>query len=390
MEQALKGIRVLDLSMYLPGPFMTWLMAQMGAEVVKVENPNGGDYGRNFNNLDSEAAMPFFFDLVNRGKKSIAIDLKQPKGKEAFLKLLSQYDIIVEGFRPGVMQKLGINYETIKKTHPNIIYVSITGYGQKGIYSQKGGHDINYQALAGIFDTGGKPAVTPHVPTVLMADIAGGSLFGLTGLLAAIIERYRTGKGQHIDISIYDCVHALSVLGFANMLAGKGKKSHGHHYLAGIHPFYNIYQTKDGRHMTLGAIEEKFWKNFCTTIQREGLINQQYGGKDIVEEVADIIKYRTQQEWIDAFEEVDACFEPVLSLEEVVSSDLSKSRKLYEKDSNGNFWLKTPFGDHKKPGGFDPPPVLGMDTRLVLINSGYTHSEIDSFSNESVIKISKT
>ena len=368
---------------------MTWLMVQMGAEVVKVENSIGGDYGRSFNNPDSDSSMPFFFDLVNRGKKSIAIDLRQPKGKEAFLKLLSQYDIIVEGFRPGVVQKLGIDYETIKKTHPNIIYVSITGYGQKGIYSQKGGHDINYQALAGIFDTGGKPAVTPQVPTVLMADIAGGSLFGLTGLLAAIIERYRTGKGQYIDISIYDCVHALSVLGFANMLTGKGQKNHAHHYLAGIHPFYNIYQTKDGRYMTLGAIEEKFWKNFCVTISREDLIDQQYGGKEIVKEIAGIIQCRDQKEWIDAFQNMDACFEPALSLEKVVSSDLSRSRKLHEKDSNGNFWLKAPFGNHEKPAGFDPSPELGKDTRHILINSGYTHSEIDCLSSEKVIKISK-
>mgnify|MGYP000168044139 CR=1 FL=1 len=384
MQNALDGIRVLDLTMNLPGPYMTWLLSEMGAEVLKVENPVGGDFARAFMDPETDHYLPVF-DLVNRGKKSLSLDLKHPEGREIFITLLDHFDIVVEGFRPGVMKKLHLDFETIHASHPNVIYVSISGYGQDGPYAQKGGHDLNYQALAGCFDTGGSKERAPSVPRVPLADLAGGSLFALSGLLSAIIRRQRTGNGRHVDVSLFDGAFALSVVGFCNMLAGQGKPNHGDHALAGAQPFYNLYRTKDGRYMSLGAVEPKFWHSFCRAVGREDLVPKQFGGTPIIEEVADIFRGRTQHEWVELFRTVDTCCEPVLSLREVVQSDLCQSRRLTGKGTDGGLTFTSPFSSSATQCGDVPAPQLGQHNREVLSLLRISERDMEELTRQGVI-----
>lgn len=366
MNEALKDIRVLDLTMNLPGPYMTWLMAEMGADVLKVENPQGGDLARAFANPDTPYFFPVF-DMVNRNKKSLALDLKRPEGRAVFLKLLADYDIVVEGFRPGVMKSLQLDYETISARFPKTIYVSITGYGQKGKYAQRAGHDLNFQALAGSFDAGNGLAKHVSVPTVPIADLAGGGLFALSGLLAAIIERGRTGKGQHVDISMTAGTYALNVLSLCHLKVTSKEKPSTGHFLSGCQPFYHVYETKDGRYMALGAVEAKFWQNFCKIVERTDLVNQQFGGDVVVQEMAALFKRRTQAEWVNLLAGVDTCCEPILTVKEAFDSGLCSDRGLNHPDVGGVPALDTPFKTgSNSPRAATPAPGLGQQNDDIL------------------------
>lgn len=359
MQEALKGIRVLDLTMNLPGPFMTWLMAQMGAEILKVENPEGGDFARAFTDPRQDDYFPVF-DAVNRGKKSITMDLKQGSDRERFLQLVKDYNIVVEGFRPGVMKKLGIDYETVSRQYPEVIYVSVSGYGQTGNYAQKGGHDLNFQALAGSFDTGAAIDKAHTVPSVPIADLGGGSLFALSGLLAAVIQRSHNGKGRHLDVSLYDGAFALNVFAFCQMQRNRVQNGKDGHFLSGTQPFYHIYETNDGRHMSLGAVEPKFWISFCQTVGCEDLISRQFGGGKVIQQVAEIFKTRPQAEWIDIFRDADTCCEPVLTMQEVVASDLCRQRRLTSRTGSGTLTPVCPIKSVNQPShNADVIPALG-------------------------------
>ncbi|SMD09764.1 Crotonobetainyl-CoA:carnitine CoA-transferase CaiB [Desulfocicer vacuolatum DSM 3385] len=372
MQDALKGIKVLDLTMNLPGPFMTWIMAEMGAEVLKVENPEIGDFARTFNDPEQELYFPVF-DTVNRRKKSITLDLKQQADQDIFLGLIEDYTIVVEGFRPGVLKKLGIDYETVVQQYPEVIYVSISGYGQDGSYAHKGGHDLNYQALAGCFDTGSMAGITPSVPAVTMADIGGGSLFALSGLLSAIIARTNTGKGRHIDMSIFDGIFLFNIFPFCQMKKNSVQNRDEPHIFSGNHPFYNIYETLDNRHMSLGALEEKFWQTFCRTIGREDLFSMRFGGKKAIQEVAAVFKSRTQADWIELFRNKDACCEPVLSIKEVMNSGLCTERDLVRMDETGIAVLNNPVKTvGEPPGEIHKAPALGRHNPEILGNLSMT------------------
>ncbi len=367
MNTALKGIKVLDLTMNLPGPYMTWLMAAMGADVLKVENPLGGDLARVFTNPEVQLYFPVF-DMVNRGKRSLSVDLKQSDGQEVFMKLLSEYDIVVEGFRPGVLKSLELDYETVNIRFPGVIYVSITGYGQSGRYAQRAGHDLNFQALAGSFDTGNGVRQLLSPPTVPIADLAGGGLFALSGLLAAVIERVRTGKGQHVDVSMLDGTFALNVLALNHMNAMSKQSLSTGHFLSGCQPFYNIYETSDGRQMAFGAVEPKFWRNFCKTVHRDDLLDKQFGGEAVTLEVAAIFKSRTQAQWIGLLTDVDACCEPVLSVDEVIDADLCQDRRLAHRDHReGVLMLNSPIKSvNEAPRAVTPAPALGQHNDGIL------------------------
>lgn len=366
MKNALEGIKILDLTMNLPGPYMTWLMVQMGAEVVKVENPDIGDYARVYSDPGQDSYLPIF-ELVNHGKKSITLNLKQDADREKFLELAGSYDIVVEGFRPGVMDKLKIDYETISKRYPDVIYVSITGYGQDGPYAHRAGHDLNYQALAGSFDTGDSPMRPAGVPVVPVADLGGGSLLALSGLLAAIIERTRTGKGQHLDVSLFDGAFALNPLAFSQMLRDRDRQSKEGHFLSGNQPFYHIYETRDGFPMSLGAVEPKFWEAFCRTAGCEDLIGCPFSGASGIQRVAAIVGSRAREEWIAVFREVDACFEPILSLPEVIELPLCRERGLISRNEGGSVTFNSPIkavGEEALDP--EPPPALGQHNREIL------------------------
>ncbi|MFA6222212.1 MAG: CaiB/BaiF CoA-transferase family protein [Desulfomonilaceae bacterium] len=383
MSQALSGLKVLDLTMNLPGPYMTWLLALLGAEVVKVENPSGGDYSRAL--LGDGQSSPFFA-AVNRNKKSVGLNLKHPEGKRLFLKLLNHYDVLVEGFRPETMERLDLGFDVLSAINPRLIYVSISGYGQSGPNKMRAGHDLNYLALAGIIGMTGSRNGELAMPGVQIADLAGGSLMGLTGLLAAIIQRDRTGKGQFVDVSMYDGAFSMATMVFAGVEAGMEFPEPGKMMLNGRFPCYGLYKTSDGRYMSLGALESKFWKNFCMAVGREDLLDGQFGGPEVVTELARLFASKTQDEWTESMVTADACCEPVLNLNEAADSPLTQARFMVNRDPEGKRSLGFPLKlSESEPPTDEPAPSLGQHTREILAGLGITEKELQSLSYDGVI-----
>jgi alpha-methylacyl-CoA racemase len=382
MSQALEGLKVLDLTMNLPGPYMTWLLAVMGAEVLKVENPVGGDYARALGGREDSP----FFAAVNRNKKSLALNLKHPEGKRLLLELVDTYDVLVEGFRPGTMERLGLDFDAVSARNPRLIYVSITGYGHDGPYRFRAGHDINYLSLAGILGMTGTRQGNPAIPGVQIADLAGGSLMALAGLLAAIIQRERTGRGQFVDAAMFDGAFSLATMVFGGVQAGLEHAEAGKMLLTGRFPCYGLYRTRDEKYMSLGALEFKFWENFCTTVNRQDLVGEQFGGPEIVTEVEQIFASRTRDDWMEQLKDSDACCEPVLSLEEAADSPLVEARNMITRSHNGSRFLAPPIKLSDSPAADDrPAPALGGDTRAILMGLGLSDDDLASLVQQGVI-----
>lgn len=369
MTRALEGLRVLDLTMNLPGPYMTWLLAGLGADVVKVENPKGGDYARALGGADGQSSP--FFAAVNRNKRSLTLNLKNPEGRELLLRLLDHYDVLVEGFRPGAMEGFNLDFQTMSARQPRLIQVSISGYGQDGPYRLRAGHDLNYLSLAGIIGMTGTRAGEPAIPGIQVADTAGGSLMALAGLLAAIIQRDRTGRGQFVDTSMFHGAFSLATMIFSTVATGMEKPRAGQMILNGRFPFYGVYETRDGRHMSLGAVEFKFWQNFCLAVNRPDLVSQQFGGPSVIEDVQAIFRSKTMDEWIDFLKDVDACCEPVLFLDEAADSPLIQARSMVGRGPDGRRCLASPLKLGGSPPVEDQPaPDLGQHTDEVLSGIG--------------------
>ena len=253
-NKPLHDLKVLDLTRLLPGPVATLHLADMGADVIKIEDPEVGDYARN---LDAGAWM---FWLVNRNKRGLSLDLKQAAGREVFLELSKDADVIVEGFRPGVVDRLGIGYETIQAINPRIVYCAITGYGQSGPYRDRAGHDLNYCATAGISDQIGPAEGDPVIPNIQIGDLLGGSLSAVMGMLAAVIDAQRSGLGRYVDVAMTDCAMAHALFPLISQLSQGYAAPRGQDMLSGALPCYSIYETADARYMAVGALEKKFWE----------------------------------------------------------------------------------------------------------------------------------
>lgn len=335
MYQLLKGMRILDLTRLLPGGYATQLLGDLGADVLKVEDPWQGDYMR-WNELYIEGTKEsILFWGLNRNKKSIKLNLKSEDGKQVFLKLLQKYDIVLEGFRPGVMESLGLGYEKLKEANPAVIMCSISGYGQDGPYKLRAGHDINYTAIAGSLGLGGIAGGAPVMPALQIADIGGGGMMAAIGLLTAYISRLGTGEGQYIDISMMDGVVSWMTMLFMQLAANEPTLKRGETRLGGGEICYNIYQAKDGGYMSLGALEPKFWRQFCEAVGRGDLIPDQFS-RDIKAraEVEAIFKTKTSKEWTEFFSDKDVCCEPVLNPQEVKEHPQVMHRKLFVKLSH--------------------------------------------------------
>ncbi len=328
MTSALKGLKVLDFSTLLPGPFATLYLADLGAEVIHIESPTRPDLVRLFPPYANGQATSHSY--LNRNKQSVTLDLKDPASIAQVKEKISEYDIVVEQFRPGVMQRLGLDYQTLSEINPRLIYCSITGYGQSGTYKDKAGHDINYIALSGIAGHCGRQDSGPPPMGIQIADVAGGSLHAVIGILAAVVERQNSGLGQYIDISMTDCVVGLNNMAAAASLAGGQHQQRELEQLNGG-TFYDYYATADDRYLSIGSLEPQFMTGLATALELPILLEKgtSFDPEDrqmVKQAIREKIKTQTLATWYDLFSQLDVCVEPVLSLDEALNSKISKER----------------------------------------------------------------
>lgn len=332
MSGPLASLKVLDFSTLLPGPFASLMLADMGAEVLRIESPTRMDLLRVLPPHDGGISASHAY--LNRNKRSLALDLKQPEALEIVRALVEDYDIVLEQFRPGVMERLGLGYEALKAINPRLIYVSITGYGQTGPYKDRAGHDINYLALAGVASYTGRQDSGPLPLGVQLADVGGGSLHAVVGLLAAVIARQQSGVGQYLDVSMTDCSFSLNAIAGAGYLAcGVEPEREGHLLNGGS--FYDYYRTRDGRWMSVGSLEPAFMQQLCTALGRPELAALGLASELKVALQVEFEK-RSFDELCELFSGVDACVEPVLSLSEAVEHPQLKARKLISQVPRGD------------------------------------------------------
>jgi crotonobetainyl-CoA:carnitine CoA-transferase CaiB-like acyl-CoA transferase len=379
LAEALRGIRVLDLSRLLPGPFLTMVLADMGADVVKIEDPRMGDYLRGMPPL-TKSGMSGRFVAINRGKRSIALDLKVAAARDAFLKMVERADVVVESFRPGVMDKLGIGYAALSARNPKIVVCSISGYGQTGPYVERAGHDLNYIALAGVLGMTGPAGAAPQMPGVQIADLAGGALWSATAILAALVGRERSGKGAHLDISMTEGALALLAAEIGNLDCNV-KPSRGTEALNGSLAVYGVYKCKDGRYVAVGALEPKFWIALNQAIGRPPNVGEIVGNAAQQEktrsELAAIFETRSAAEWAAFFADKDCLVEVVLEVDELSSHPLHQARGVFFEITGADGaplpQIRTPVGTPTSAGA---PPRLGQHTREVLAEYGLSEAEI--------------
>jgi alpha-methylacyl-CoA racemase len=383
---ALSDIRVLDLSRLLPGGFCSLLLADFGADVLKVEDTGMGDYIRwspPFHEGAEDSAKSALFLSLNRGKRSIRLDLKQDLGKQVLLRLVRDYDVLLESFRPGVMERLGVGYETLREENPGLVYCAISGYGQDGPYTARSGHDMNYLGLGGLLGLSGEQDGPPVQAAGQIADLGGGALMAAFGIMAALRERERSGEGQLVDVSMFDGSLSWLAMVAAQYLADGVAPQRGGLPLAGGLICYRPYACSDGW-VTLGALEPKFWAEWCRGVGREDLLDKQFErpGSDAHAEVERIFLERTREEWQAFASEHDCCLEPVLGLDEALDSELVRAREMVvELDQPGAAvpvrLLGVPVKLSRTPGApAGPGPALGEHTHEVLSALGYSEEEI--------------
>jgi len=380
----LSGLKILDLTRLLPGPFCTRLLADLGADVLKIEDPAGGDYARYSPPILGDQSMMFM--LLNGGKRSAALDLKNAAGREALRALLRNHDILVESFRPGVLDRLGVGYGNLREEFPALIFASVTGYGAQSPQRDRAGHDINYLALAGVIGLTGAADGRPAVPGVQVADLSG-ALYTAVAILAAAHGRAQHGRGCFIDVAMADTSHALLTVPYAEYFTTGRVAGPAEQVLTGARVCYGLYETKDHRWMSLGALEPKFWKAFCDAAGMRHRVADGFTtarpGNPVYDEVVAWFAGRTQAEWIAFFAPLDCCCEPVLRLDEVARHPhFARRGALRETDhpTAGHYRELT------QPCRFSPPlpaptrpsPALGEHTREALGETGLADADIDA------------
>jgi alpha-methylacyl-CoA racemase len=388
MSGPLYGLKILDFTTLLPGPYATMVLADMGADVLGVVSRSRPDVVAYIPPFVPGINMSAAFTHLGRGKRSMNLNLKDSRAVRIIHQLIATYDILIEQFRPGVMAKFGLDYTSLKTIKPSLIYCSLTGYGQTGPFRDRAGHDINYLARSGLMSYSGKKEVGPSLTGMQIADIASGSNNAVIGILATVVYRNETGKGQHIDISMTDGMLAFNAMYGANFLVD-GQDPLREQTLLNGGSLYDFYETKDGEYLSVGSIEPQFFRAFCETIKCPDLIRGGIEPQDIAsakKRVREIIKTKTRNEWTEEFRKVDACVEPVLSLSEALNNSHASERELVVEvglpDGGKVRQLASPIKFSETPpqykyAGMSP----GIHTKEVLLEIGYSDEDIEEFEN---------
>jgi alpha-methylacyl-CoA racemase len=383
--KSLAGIKVLDWTRLLPGPFATMVLGDLGAQVDKLEDLQGADYLRHIPPLLGDTSSMFL--ALNRNKRSACLDLKKPSARDAFLALARHYDVLVEQFRPGVLERLGVSHATLLAANPRLVICALTGYGQTGPLAKRAGHDLNYLARAGVLGFQGPTNGPPAVPAVQMADIGGG-LWCVVGILSALAEREKTGCGQVVDIAMMEASMPFAISSFGLGFGGTPPRRGDEPLTGGIAP-YNTYATKDGRAVALAALEPKFWMAFCAGVGLEPQLEALVPGPHqtaLKEKLSTLFLQKTRDEWAAFGAERDCCLEPVLEPDELARDPHHVARGVF-------FTMPSPWGDipqmrtplTEAGATHRPPPRTGEHTEDVLREAGLRSEEIARLRSEGAI-----
>jgi crotonobetainyl-CoA:carnitine CoA-transferase CaiB-like acyl-CoA transferase len=385
----LHGVRIVDLTKLLPGPFATMVLADLGADVVRVEDPAGGDWARDLPPLVEGASGPFH--ALNRNKRSAAIDVRRPEGAKAFLRLARTADAVVESFRPGVLDRLGIGWDALRRENPRIVLCSISGYGQDGPYAARAGHDLDYCAVSGVLGANGTPD-RPLVPGVQIADVAGGAWPAVAGILAALLGREARGAGAHVDISMTEGALAMLAVPLALAEARRSPVVRGSEMLTGGAACYSVYSTSDGRFVAFAALEPRFFAGFCDAVGRPDLAPRQLedGGAGPRAELTAIFASRTRDEWASFAAEHDACVAPVLEGDEPREDEQLRARGAFvdlPAGPGGRFTsVASPVRIRGETAPLGPAPRLGEHTEEVLGEAGLSADDIAALRSAGVLR----
>nr|MDE0501191.1 CaiB/BaiF CoA-transferase family protein [bacterium] len=370
------GVAVVELAGLGPGPFAGMVLADLGADVTLIERPSGG--------VDYAAGQA----ILNRGKRSIAVDLKTPQGAEVALGLAEEADILIEGFRPGVAERLGVGPDACLGRNPRLVYGRITGWGQEGPLSHTAGHDINYIAIAGALHPIGPPE-RPSVPLNLIADYGGGGMLLVTGVLAALVSARTTGEGQVVDAAMVDGTALLTAIMHAGLAGGWWQTQRRSNFLDGAAPFYDVYETSDGRHVAVGCLEEKFLEEMCSRlgVDRRGLPHRfdPSGWPELRRRLAEIFRTKTRDEWAEQFADGDACVSPVLSLTEATRHPHTRARSTFVEVGGWTQPAPAPRFSETVAGPPSPAPTRGEHTNEILADLGLSPAQIDKLRDEGVV-----
>ena len=387
-------VMILDLSRLLPGPYCSLLFADLGARVIRVEEPGVGDYYRVTPPFWKESGVGASYLLLNRNKESLTLNLKSDEGKTVFRQLVQRSDVLLESFRPGVMERLGLGIEVLRALNPALIYCAITGYGQNGPYRDRVGHDVNYMGYAGALSITGERGRGPVMPGVQVADLGGGALLAAFAIASALYHRRVTGQGQFIDVAMTDGVLSWLAIYFGPFFATGRVPERGEERLNGGWVCYGIFETKDGQFVTLGALEPKFWQNFCRQVGREEWMARQYEGgarRDALEaDLRALFKTKTQSEWLSLLNSEDICAGPVQTLDGVVKDPQFQARGLFasvEHPALGTLpQIAFPVKLSATPATIRrPPPALGEQTEFILQELGYSIADVARLREAGVI-----
>jgi crotonobetainyl-CoA:carnitine CoA-transferase CaiB-like acyl-CoA transferase len=391
-NKPLAGIRVLDLTRLLPGPVCTLHLGDLGADVLKIEDTGAGDYARSLGVPDGRTAPVFL--AINRNKRAMRLDLKQPAGVGLFLELAKTAHVVVESFRPGVVDRLGVGYEAVRRVNPAVVYCSISGYGQTGPYRELAGHDLNYCSYAGLTDQTGPEGGDPVMPNLQVADILGGAVVPAMVILAALLDAQRTGEGRHVDTAMTEGVLAHNVQALSALVLEGAPRPRGGDLLSGREACYNVYRTADGRHMAVGALEKKFWDEVCDVLGRPDLKPHHWavGGDPApaVGALREIFASRTREEWVRAFEGHDCCVTPVLDLGEARGDPQHRARGMFVTAAHPTEGDVLQFAPPFKLSDFEfevtrPAPAAGEHSAELLRELGLDEARIRALREAGVV-----